>query len=152
MSTMTQVFCKTSIDIPADAIWQAISDFGVAGRYLSGVISCAAAGKGVGTVRTLTSADSSTIVERLETLNGVARRLSYALLTDTPFRNCLTTMAVHHLGPNRAELEWGATFEPDGLPESEAVALLESAMAANCLALKQVLERHGMPRGRPDPS
>jgi hypothetical protein len=44
----------------------------------------------------------------------------------------------------QAELEWSVTFEPDGLPESEAVALLEGALAANCLALKQVLERHGI--------
>lgn len=140
---MTQVFCKTTIDIPADAIWQAISDFGVAGRHLSGVITCAFEGEGIGAVRTLASADGSTIVERLETLDEVAQRLSYVMLTDTPFRNCLTTMAVRQLDASRAELEWWATFEPDGLPESEAVELLEAAMAANCLALKLVLERHG---------
>jgi len=81
------------------------------------------------------------IVERLEALNAAARRLSYALLTDTPFGNCLTTMAVRDLDPNQAELAWLATFKPDGLPESEAAALLEGALAANCLALKQLLKR-----------
>jgi hypothetical protein len=49
----------------------------------------------------LTSADGSTIVERLETLDGVPRRLSYALLTDTPFRNCLTTMTARESGQSR---------------------------------------------------
>jgi hypothetical protein len=43
---VTQVFCKTTIDIPAQAIWQAIGDFGAAGwtsrrgnRLLPGLIS-----------------------------------------------------------------------------------------------------------------
>jgi hypothetical protein len=71
------------------------------------------------------------IIERLEALDVASRRLSYALLTDTPFGNCLTTMSVRDLGPNQAELAWSATFQPDGLPASEA--LLERALAANCL-------------------
>ena len=80
------------------------------------------------------------IVERLEALDAAARRLSYALLTDTPFGNCVTMMAVRDLGSRQAELAWSATFQPDGLPASEAVALLEGALTANCLALKQLME------------
>jgi carbon monoxide dehydrogenase subunit G len=137
---MIQASYKISIDVPADAIWQVISDFGAASQYLAGVVNCKVEGEGVGARRTLTSADGSTIVERLETLDGVARRLSYALLTDTPFRNCLTTMMVRALGQSRAELEWSATFEADGLPAQEARELLEDALAANCLALKQFME------------
>ena len=49
-------------------------------------------------------------------------------------------MAVRDLGPNRAELTWSATFEADGLPVSEAEALLEGALADNCLALKRYME------------
>ena len=127
--------------MPADAIWRVLSDFGAACKYLAMVDDCSVAGQGIGALRTLTSADGSTIVERLETLDGAARRLSYALLTDTPFGHCLTTMAVRDLGSCQAELAWSATFQPDGLPASEAVALLEGALAANCLALKQLLER-----------
>ena len=96
--------------------------------------------QGIGALRTLTSADGSTIVERLETLDGVAHRLSYALLTDTPFRDCLTTMTVHELGRGQAEVEWSATFEADGLPAEEAREMLEDALTANCLALKQFME------------
>lgn len=132
---------KITIRTSADVIWQVISDFGAAGQYLSGVVTCTVTGEGVGALRTLTSTDGSTIVERLEALDEVAHRLSYALLTETPFGNCLTTMTVRDLGPSRAEVEWSATFEPDGLPEREAEALMEGALAANCLALKQFLER-----------
>ena len=137
---MTQASCKISIDIPADAIWRVISDFGAASQYLAGVVDCTVEGEGVGARRTLTNAEGSTIVERLETLDGIALRLSYALLTDTPFRNCVTTMMVRELGQSRAELEWSATFEADGLPAEEARELLEDALAVNCLALKQSME------------
>ena len=137
---MPQASCKTIVNLPADAVWQVLGDFGAACQYLDMVINCTVAGEGVGALRTLTYAGGSAIVERLETLDDAARKLSYALLTDTPFRDCLTTMAVRDLGSNQAELEWSATFRPDGLPASEAVALLEGALAANCLALKQFVE------------
>jgi len=138
---MTQVSSKTTIHVPADVVWQVIGDFGAVGQYLVGVVDCTVVGEGVGAQRTLTSADGTdAIVERLEALDEITHRLSYALLTDTPFRNCLTTMLVRELGQGRAEVEWSATFEADGLPADEARDMLEGALAANCLALKQFME------------
>jgi hypothetical protein len=49
-------------------------------------------------------------------------------------------MTVRELGRYRAEVDWSATFESDGLPENEAAALLECALAADCRALKRHLE------------
>ena len=138
---MTLAYCKTTINKPADAIWQAISDFGAAAQYLSGVVSCTVEGEGVGALRALTSADGSVVVERLETSDEASHQLSYSLQTDTPFRNCLTSMAIHEPVPGQAELEWSATFQADGIPVSEAVEMLEGALEANCLALKQFMER-----------
>jgi hypothetical protein len=90
---------------------------------------------------TLTSNDGDTIVERLETLNEHARQLSYMLITDTPFRDCVTFNTVRELAANQAELVWSSTFEPDGIPASEAKQMLEGALSANCLAVKQFMER-----------
>jgi hypothetical protein len=137
---MTQASCKTTINVPADAIWQVISDLRAACQYLAWVVICTVEGKGVGALRTLTGADGSILVERLDALDQATQRLSYALLTDTPFGNCLTTMAVRDRGSSQAELEWSVTFEADGLPASETVELMEGALAANCLALKQFME------------
>ena len=137
---MAQVSSTITIHATADAIWRVIGDFGAACHYLTMVVNCTVVGEGVGAQRTLTSADGSAIVERLETLDAAAHRLSYSLLTDTPFRNCLTSMTVRELGQSRAELEWSATFEADGLPTQEAREMLEDALAANCLALKRLLE------------
>jgi len=56
------------------------------------------------------------------------------LLTDTPFRDRLTTLALRDLGLRQAEPAWSATCQPGGLPASEAVALLAGALAVNCVA------------------
>ena len=103
--------------MPADAVWQVLSDFGAACQYLVMVENCTVEGQGIGALRTLTYTDGSTIVERLEALDDASLRLSYALLTDTPFRDCLTTVTVRDLGPGQCEVVWSATFEADGLPE-----------------------------------
>jgi len=137
---MSQATSRVTIHVPADAIWQVLSDFGAACQYLGMVENCAVEGQGIGALRTLTSPDGSTIVERLETLDEASHQLSYVLLTDTPFCNCVTTMTVSDLGPDQAELVWSASFQPDGLPASEALTLLEDALTTNCLALKQLLE------------
>jgi hypothetical protein len=138
---MIQVFCKATLNGSVDAVWQVISDFGAADQYLAGVAACTAEREGVGALRTLTNADGGMIVERLETLDETAHQLSYLLLTDTPFRNCLTTMAVRDSGPNQAELEWTSAFEPDGIPLSEAAEMMEAALSDNCLALKRYMEQ-----------
>lgn len=100
------------------------------------VIACAVEGQGVGALRTLTYADGSTIVERLEVLDAAAHRLSYALLSDTAFRDCLTTVTVHDLGPGQSEVVWAATFDADGLPASEAMEMLEGTFELNGRALQ----------------
>jgi hypothetical protein len=57
-------------------------------------------------------------------------------------RSCVNTIAIHNLSlsPSQAELEWLATFDPDGIPGSEAVERVEGAFAANCLVLSQFME------------
>lgn len=138
---MTQASCSTKIHASVDAIWQVICDFSAAGQYLTGVETCTVEDEGVGALRTLTSTDGGMIVERLESLDVATHQLSYSLLTDTPFRNCLTTISLRELGSTSTELEWFAVFEPDGIPASEAEQMLQSALSENCLALKQFMER-----------
>jgi hypothetical protein len=132
------------IHVSAEVTWRLIGDFGAACHCLSGIVRCTAVGAGVGALRTLTHEDGSTVVERLVALDAASRRLSYTLLTDTPFGRCLTTMAVRALGPSHCELTWSATFKSDGLPESEAAELMQAALSANCLALKRFLERRSV--------
>jgi hypothetical protein len=137
---VTRASSKIILGAPADAIWQVIGDFGAACRYLAGVVNCTVEGEGAGALRTSTYADGTTIVERLEALDDSTHRLSYALLTETPFRNCLTTVTVRDLGQGQCEVAWAATFDADGLPECEAQEMLEGAFELNGRALQRFID------------
>jgi hypothetical protein len=130
----------TTIHAPADDIWQVISNFGAGAAYLAMVTHCIAQGAGTGALRTLTYLDGSVILERLEMVDAATHCLSYNLLSDTPFGNCLTTMTVRALSPDKSELHWTADFQPTSLPANEALSLMEGMLAGNCQALKQLLE------------
>jgi polyketide cyclase/dehydrase/lipid transport protein len=119
-----------TIDAPVDTIWQLISDFGTGSQYLTLVTCCTVQGTGIGALRTLTYLDGSIVIERLETVDKTTYHLSYALLIDTPFTNCLTTMVLRDLSPGKAELTWSVTFQPGGLPENEALPLMEDMLTA----------------------
>ncbi len=136
---MITVVSKTVIDAPAVAVWQVISDFGAACQYLAMVVNCTVEGAGAGALRTLTYADGSTVVERLEALDAAAHRLSYALLTDTAFRNCLTTVTLDDQGRGQCVVTWSAAFEAEGLPLSEAAEMLEGAFDLNGRALQHFI-------------
>lgn len=129
-----------TIGVPVNAIWQVIGDFEAGAKYLAMVTHCTVQGNGAGALRTLTYLDGSVIVELLEMIDETAHCLSYVLLSDTPFGNCLTTIALHALGPDQSEISWTANFQPTSLPASEAVSLMEGMLADNCQALKQLLE------------
>ena len=74
------------ICMPAEVIEQVLGDFGAACHYFVMVINCTIESQGIAALRTLTYTDGSTIIQRLQTLDDAAYRLSYALLGDTPFR------------------------------------------------------------------
>jgi hypothetical protein len=138
---MPHVIQVVTICASVDAIWKVISDFGAGSTYLAMVTHCTVQGNGVGALRTLTYLDSSVIVERLEMLDEVSHCLSYTLLTETLFGGCLTTMLLHALSTEQAELTWSVNFQRVDLPEDEAVSLLEGMLAANCQTVKRLLER-----------
>jgi len=56
---MTHASSMITIHAPADAIWQVISDFGAACKYLVMVDDCSVVGQGIGALRTLTSSDGT---------------------------------------------------------------------------------------------
>jgi hypothetical protein len=88
---------------------------------------------------TLTYADGSTIVERFPTLDDSAHRLSDTLLSDTPFRDCLSIVTVHDLDRGWCMVTWAVTFDADGLPASEAMEMLEETFELNSRALQHFL-------------
>ncbi len=123
---MAQVSMQTSIAESAEAIWQAISDFNGASRYIAAITNSTMEGTGVGAVRTLTLGDGAQVVERLETLDSDTRTLSYTILSSPlPLANYVATMQVWDLGGGHCALAWSSTFDPQGASEAEAKQIVE---------------------------
>ncbi len=137
---MTEVAQQVVIEAGIDAAWRVAGDFGMAAGRPPSVLACTVEGEVPGALHVLTHADGTTTVERLEAIDPHAHCLTYALLSDTPFDHCLTTLALRALTPARTALTWTVRFQPDGIPEREAVELLAGFVAANCRAVKRLVE------------
>jgi uncharacterized protein YndB with AHSA1/START domain len=109
---MAEVHYSTTIDAPADAVWDTLRAFSDLETYFPVFTRSTTDGKGVGATRVLYLADGGEFHERLETLNDEARTLTYRTLrSPLPIENYLGTVKVEDLGEGRSKVEWSCTFD-----------------------------------------
>jgi len=138
---MAKFAMKTTLNASANAVWQAVGNFGGIRAYVPVVQTCTVEGKGVGAVRTLTLEGGALVTERLEARDAKARILTYSILTSPlPIEGYVATMRVRELPHDRAELSWSCTFEPKGAPEDECRKIIEGIYAAGFAGLKKLIE------------
>jgi hypothetical protein len=131
---------KTTVEAPADAVWEIVGDFNGLGKMLDAVAKSTLQGTGVGAVRLMVLQDGREVEERLEKLDPQARILTYrALRTPLAVNDYVSTMTVRELGPNLSEFEWSSTFEPAGISDDEARELVEGFYVAAFEGLKKRL-------------
>ena len=123
---MARVTVKESLAFPAAKVWGLISDFGNV-SWIQGLAKSEVRGKGPGMVRLMYAGDGPPIHERLESLDAKSRTLRYSIPENIPFpvADYRATMQVREAGPGRCELEWSCELTPQGIPEAQAVAMLE---------------------------
>lgn len=123
---MARVVVKESLAFPAGEVWDLISDFGNV-SWIQGLAKSEVRGKGPGMVRLMYAGDGPPIHERLESLDAKSRTLRYSIPENIPFpvSDYRATMQVREAGPGRCELEWSCELTPQGIPEAQAVAMLE---------------------------
>jgi mxaD protein len=123
---MGNVSMNTELNASAEEVWKVISDFNGLTKFISAIVDSTTEGTGVGAVRTLTLENGAQIVERLESLDGQARKLGYSILTSPlPLEGYVAVMTVLALDDDRCKLVWSSTFQPHGAPESEVKNILE---------------------------
>jgi len=78
-------------------------------------------------IRVMYAGDNPPIQERLESLDAKNRTLSYTIPENIPFpvSDYRATMKVRESSPKECELEWSCELTPQGIPEAQAVAMLE---------------------------
>jgi hypothetical protein len=123
---MARVTVKESLGFPAQKVWDLVADFGNV-SWFQGLAKSEVRGRGPGMVRLMYAGDNPPITERLESLDAKRRTLTYTIPENIPFpvSDYRATMTVRESGPGASELEWSCELTPKGIPEAQAVAMLE---------------------------
>lgn len=127
-----------SIAIPAsvDSVWQLMGGFDTLPDWLP-FIPQSVITEG-GRVRTLTTADGGTVIERLEAFDNRQRSYSYSIIqAPFPVVEYLATISVHATADRDiSRVEWSGSFTPVGVSEAEAEALFFTIYHDGLQALK----------------
>lgn len=114
------------LDVPAAEVWGRIGGFHRLHEWLPGIEGSTPSEDGK--VRELALSGGAKIVEEL-----IEQGDSYYTYKMTegplPVRDCASTLRVRPEG-DASVVEWEVTFEPDGIPEEQAVAIIEGVYDA----------------------
>ena len=127
-----------SIEIPAsaDAVWQLMGGFDALPDWLP-FIPKSVVTEG-GRVRSLTTSDGGTVVERLEAFDNRQRSYSYSIIqAPFPVVDYLSTIAVVATADNNiTRVEWSGSFTPVNVSDADAEALFSGIYRDGLQALK----------------
>jgi len=131
--------------VPAEAIWQVLSDFGGFmnwARFSQGEIEVE--GEGVGMIRHLKSAVGD-IGEQLTSLDNETRQIGYRIVYGEPigmkaYQALVTVIAKGH---DSCEINWSGMFEPIDPDTRDQVA---EALAGSYQAMHKALESYTLAR------
>ncbi|EQB8221171.1 TPA: SRPBCC family protein [Klebsiella aerogenes] len=127
-----------SIEIPAsvDQVWQLMGGFDSLPDWLP-FIPKSVVSEG-GRVRTLTTSDGGTVIERLEAFDNRQRSYSYSIIqAPFPVVDYLSTIAiVATADSNITRVEWSSSFTPVNVSDADAEALFSGIYRDGLQALK----------------
>ncbi|HHP7426458.1 TPA: SRPBCC family protein [Enterobacter roggenkampii] len=128
-----------SIDIPASAetVWQLMGGFDALPDWLP-FIPESVSSEG-GRVRSLTTSDGGTVIERLEAFDNRQRSYSYSIMkAPFPVVDYLSTITVHETADsNVSRVEWYGEFTPVNVSDAEVRALFSGIYQDGLEALKK---------------
>jgi carbon monoxide dehydrogenase subunit G len=136
---MASVKISDRLNVSADKVWDLVGDFGGIGRFSAGFKSITCTGAGVGAVRTITLPNDAQIQERCELRDAARRVLDYSIVAGPmPIANYLARIQLFEDG-NGTRVEWSSTFDPNGIPEAQAIAMIEGVYKGGIAGLKKAL-------------
>lgn len=122
---MASILKTIEIDAPADAVWDAVADFGaVHRRFAPGFVTNVELIPGA---RMVTFGNGMTVRELFLDRDDAARRLAYSVRSDT-FQHHSASFTVSDLGQGRSRLDWRADILPDAAAPGLA-GMMEQGLA-----------------------
>jgi hypothetical protein len=135
---MANVEMSVELGAPAATVWDLIGGFDALERWHPAIERSPAMNEGGRTIRRLALQGGGTVVEALEHLDDGARRYSYTIVSGPlPVANYWSELCVEEHGAGRCLVRWSSRFEPDGIPEQEAVSTMRGVYAAGLDKLKE---------------
>lgn len=136
---MCEVSVSTEIEASVEKVWQTIRDFKAIAQYSTGISQCTVEGNGIGSIRKLTVA-SGEICERLEGIDDQEHTIRYSLIrSPLPIEACQSSMCLSFIDDGKCRISWSSSFEPNGVPEKEAIRILSAVYNSGFDGLKRLL-------------
>jgi hypothetical protein len=136
---MAKVTMETKVPVPADKLWQTIGGFNALPDWHPGVAKSEASGESKGSTRTLTLPNGASLVERLENSNAANKLYSYSIVSGPlPVADYLAELRVKDNGDGTSTVEWSSDFQPKGVPEGDAVKVIQGIYQAGFDNLKKM--------------
>jgi hypothetical protein len=122
---MAEVYMSKEVPTAPDVLWEKIGDFLGLDKWVSGIPPMESDKDG--TVRRIGQGDNA-IVEEL--VDSGERSYSYKIVQGPlPVKDYVSTLSVAASGDGSL-VEWKSTFEPDGVPEEQAVMIVQGIYSA----------------------
>lgn len=137
---MAKVKMTTEIKVPANEVWKLIGGFNALPDWHPAIEKSETEGEGEGAVRRLSLAGGGTVVERLERIDENERLYSYSIVdSPLPISNYVATIRVREQGDGAATVvEWSSEFQPEGVPENEAMKSIQAIYDAGFENLRKI--------------
>ena len=124
---MASILKSIEIDAPADAVWDAVADFGaVHKRFAPGFVTNVELIPGA---RMVTFANGMVVKELFLDCDQKERRLAYSVRTER-FQHHSASFTVSDLGGGRSRLDWRADVLPDDVAPMVAGMMEEGLKVA----------------------
>ncbi|OBP16892.1 hypothetical protein A5320_05925 [Rheinheimera sp. SA_1] len=132
---MLTAFAFVDIPAPAASVWQLLGGFNSLPQWLPYVSHSAL--EGGGRLRRLQTIVGGIIVEQLLTFDEKAMTFSYQILeTPFPVANYVSAMQVKSVSDN-VRVEWSGEFNAMGIPDEDAIELIQGIYEGGLDALRQ---------------
>jgi len=135
-----QVKRQTVINAPADAVWALAGDFGTWDGWHPAIKACDLTEGGnnqPGTVRKLGLGGDAYLVERLLHHSNPDKSCTYVIVSGVlPVKNYQSTLRVSATADGKAQIDWGSTFDADGVSDDEAVKVIAGVYEGGFAALQ----------------
>jgi carbon monoxide dehydrogenase subunit G len=120
---MAKVQKSKAFDMPADRMWERVGDFHRLQTWLPGIESEERIDDGRS--RRLTLGGGMQMVEKL--IDQSERQYTYTIAEGPlPITNYVSTLRVRDAGKDACVVEWESEFDPVGIPDDQAVAIVEA--------------------------